>query len=58
MAYAAISPVLSFDAKNGFVGGNFWDASWEASNEVSVYTSKFDAWKAERGALSADEEKG
>jgi len=25
IAYAAISPVLLFDAKSGFVGGNFWD---------------------------------
>jgi cytochrome c peroxidase len=153
IAYAAISPVLSFDAKNGFVGGNFWDgratglrlgnpaaeqaqgpflnpveqalpdaacvvyrvatssyqtlygqvsggniftinfpsnsdalcaanqsvtldvadrakvtteydniaraiAAWEASNEVSAYTSKFDAWKAGMVALSPDEEKG
>jgi len=152
-AYAAISPVLSFDAKSGFVGGNFWDgratglllgnpaadqaqgpflnpveqalpdaacvvyrvatssyhrlyrevwgsniftihfpsntdplcaasqsvrlgaadrakvtteydniaraiAAWEASDEVSAYTSKFDAWKAGLVALSADEEKG
>jgi cytochrome c peroxidase len=33
-------------------------AAWEASDEVSAYTSKFDAWSAGMVALSADEEKG
>jgi cytochrome c peroxidase len=152
-AYATISPVLSFDAQRGFVGGNFWDgratglrlgnpamdqaqgpflnpveqalpdaacivyrvataayrplyrkvwgntictihfpvntdalcaanqvveldaadrakvnleydniaraiAAWEASDEVSAYTSKFDAWRAGTAMLSAEEERG
>jgi cytochrome c peroxidase len=33
-------------------------AAWEASDEVSAYSSKFDAWKAGTAELSADEARG